>query len=205
MILLTIEQNIYIVCALIGVLLLTLLIIIFVKRNYLNNKNVDKAVYKKLYRLAQLNDYLLLNNYKLHISEKSFLTLNHVLISKKFSILINDFNYSGAISGSYNDEQLLLHDKNGERLILNSLTYNRNILKRVALLNDLDTSFLKGVVVFANDTLFDIKDIPSQYYVCQKKDLASIIKEIDSIDVKPFKDDTVERFIAKLDSINVKE
>ena len=205
MLLLTIGQNIYLLCAIIGALLLIVLVTIFVKKNFFNNKNVDKAVYKKLYRLAHLNDYLLLNNYKITISEKTSLVLNHVLISNKFIILINDFNYSGVISGSYSDEQLLLHDKKGERLILNPLTYNRNILKRVALLNDLDTSFLKGVVVFANNTLFDIKEIPSQYYVCQKKDLASIIKEIDSIDVKPFKEDTVERFIAKLDSLNAKE
>ena len=205
MILLTIGQNIYLLCALIGALILIVLVAIFVKKNFLNNKNVNKAIYKKLYRLAHLNDYLLLNNYKITISEKTSLVLNHVLISNKFIILINDFNYSGVISGSYGDEQLLLHDKTGERLILNPLTYNRNILKRIALLNDLDTSFLKGVMVFANNTLFDIKDIPSQYYVCQKKDLASVIKEIDSIDVKPFKEDTVERFIAKLDSLNAKE
>lgn len=205
MILLTIGQNIYIVLALIGILIVGLLCFILIYRNVYTKKHFDVTIYKKLYRTSVLNDYLLLNNYKLQVSEKTTLALNHVLITNKFIVLINDFYIKGAITGNYNDEQLIKYSKKGEEMILNPLTYNRNIMKRIALLNDLDNSFLKGIVVIADDSVIDVKDIPSQFYFCTKKELPEIIKKIDSTDVKPFKAETVERFIAKLDSINIKE
>ena len=158
-----------------------------------------------LFRFSNLNDYLLLNDYHIHIDDKHVGVIDHVLITNKFIIIINDFMYSGVITGDYNDEQLKIVDKSGERLIINPLNYNINLTKRIGIFNSLDNSFLRGIVVVNDDSFIDVSRLPDQFVICRKKDLKNVIKEFDSVDVKPFKEDTVVNFINYLNEHNLKE
>ena len=197
------EQQIYLSLMIVGVFFALLILVILFYRIFFRGKNLKNSTYKMLYRYSDLNDYLLLNNYRIHIDTNNVGDINHVLISNKFIVVINVFPISGVLTGSYMDEQLRLTDKKGTKLIANPLNYNRNLTKRVALFNDLDNSFIKGIVVVNSDSVIKINDIPEQYFICKRSELKKVLRIIDSIDVKPFKEDTVVDFINRLNKENI--
>lgn len=202
MVMLNLAQKLYISFAILGGIVVILLLWVLFYKNFYKRYRLDKAVGYTLYRISNLNDYLLLNDYRIHIDDKHIGHIEHILIINKFIVVINDFQISGVISGDYNSEQLKLTTKKGEELIANPLNYNRNLTRRVALFNDLDNNFLKGIVVVNDDSIIDITNIPSQFKICTKKELKKVIAEFDKEDVKPFKEDTVVRFINLLNENN---
>ena len=203
MIMLSLSQKIYISFAILGGLIVIFLLWLLFYRNLYKKYCLKKAVGYTLYRYSNLNDYLLLNDYRVHIDDKHIGHIEHILISNKFIIIINDFQISGVLSGEYNSEQLKLTTKKGEELIANPLNYNRNLTRRVALFNDLDNNFLKGIVVINDDSIIDINGVPNQFKICTKKELKKVIAEFDKEDVKPFKEETVIRFINILNDNNI--
>ena len=202
---LSFSQSLYISLAIVGGLIVLLLVLFLLYRNFYRRKHLPELVGRMLFRFSNLNDYLLLNDYHIHIDDKHVGVIDHVLITNKFIIIINDFMYSGVITGDYNDEQLKIVDKSGERLIINPLNYNINLTKRIGIFNSLDNSFLRGIVVVNDDSFIDVSRLPDQFVICRKKDLKNVIKEFDSVDVKPFKEDTVVNFINYLNEHNLKE
>ncbi len=197
------EQQIYLSLMIVGVVFALAILVFLLYRIFFRGKNLKNSTYKMLYRYSDLNDYLLLNNYRIHIDTNNIGDINHVLISNKFIVVINVFPISGVITGSYMDEQLRLTDKKGTRLIANPLNYNRNLTKRVALFNNLDNSFIKGIVVINSDSVIKINDVPEQFFICKRSELKKVLRIIDSIDVKPFKEDTVVDFINHLNKENI--
>lgn len=185
-----------------GIIVIGLLVFLFY-RNFLKKRRLKQSVYHTLYRYANFNDCLLLNDYRVHIDSENVGDIDHVLVTDKFIYIIHDFPISGLITGKYNDEQLILSTKREDKSILNPLNYNRNLTKRVALFNDLDNSFLKGIVVINDDSVIDISDIPSQFSIVQRSGLKKLLKEIEDEEVKPFKEDTIVNFINQLNRINV--
>jgi hypothetical protein len=189
----------------VGAMLVMLLLFVFLYRNVIVKNRFKNSVGHLLYRYSNLNDYLLLNNYHIYIDDKNIGEIDHVLITNKFIVVINDAQLSGVISGDYSSDNLKFTTKNGNELILNPLNYNRNLTKRVALFNDLDNSYLKGIVVVPDDSYINIDNIPEQFFICKKRDLKKTIKEIEREEVKPFKEDTIVNFINYLNNHNVVE
>ena len=202
MTLLNISQKIYISVAILGGLIVLILLFVLFYKNFLKGHRLKKLVGYKLYRFSNLNDYLLLHDYYVNIDDKSKGLVDHILITNKFIVVINDYQVSGVLSGDYSSEQLKVTTNKGEKLIANPLNYNRNLTKRIALFNDLDNSFLKGIVVVNDDAVINIDNIPAQYNICTVSELKKLIKEFDNEEVKPFKEDTVVRFINNLNDKN---
>ncbi len=202
MTLLNISQKIYISVAILGGLIVLILLFVLFYKNFLKGHRLKKLVGYKLYRFSNLNDYLLLHDYYVNIDDKSKGLVDHILITNKFIVVINDYQVSGVLSGDYSSEQLKVTTNKGEKLIANPLNYNRNLTKRIALFNDLDNSFLKGIVVVNDDAVINIDNIPAQYNICTVSELKKLIKEFDKEEVKPFKEDTVVRFINNLNDKN---
>ena len=88
--------------------------------------------------------------------------------------------------------------------IVNPLNYNINLTKRIAMFNNLDNTFLRGIVVVNDDSIIDVANLPKQFRIVAKKDINKTIKEFDSADVKPFKEETIVQFINILDKKNEK-
>lgn len=202
MVLLTFGQSLYITLSIIGGLLALLLLYIVLYKNVFRHKNLRNRVCSSLYKYSNLNDYLLLNNYKIHIDDTHFGQIDHVLITNKFIIVINDFPISGVITGNYSNEHLSVTDKTGNKLIVNPLNYNINLTKRLAIFNNLENSFVRGIVVTNDDSIIDVTNLPDQFTIISKKDLKKTIKEFEKADVKPFKEDTVVQFINYLNDQN---
>ena len=92
----------------IGGLIILVLLYILLFKNLLRKKNLKNRVCKSLYKYSNYNDYLLLNDYRIHIDDKNIGHIDHILITNKFITIINDFPLSGVITGDYNDENLNL-------------------------------------------------------------------------------------------------
>ena len=199
---LTVTQNIYIIFLALGGALFLLLLGMLIYFNFIANKKVKELTYLKLKRLCDFNDFLLLNNYHSTLDESHEGIVDHIVICKKFIILINDFSLSGVISGSYQDETLKNYNKNKGSIIANPLNYNINLAKRLSLFNDLDPSFLKGLVVINNDSEINVANMSNQFLICKRKDIKKIIKQFDKEDVKNLNENSVVRFINYLNSIN---
>lgn len=202
MFLLSKSQAIYISLLITGVILVTLIFIFLLYKNILSKKRIKKITMNRLYRFANVNDYLLLNNYKIQIDDKNEGVIDHLLITDRFIYVIHDFNLSGVIEGRYFDEQLNAVINKEEKYIANPLNYNRNMAKRLALYQGLDNSYLKGIVVINNDTIVNIDEIPDQYAIVKANKLIKTIKKMDGIKIKPFKEDTIVDFINLLNKEN---
>ena len=202
MILLTSPQKIYITLLIIGIALFLSLLFVLLYRLWTARKVNNKLVASKLYRFANMNDYLLLNDYRINIDDVNVGKIDHILVSNKYIYVIHDYSYYGVISGLYFDEQLKLTNKKGERNIANPLNYNRNLAKRLALSNGLDNTFIKGIVVVGDQSAFKIDELPAQFNICRLSKLIKTIKELDGSEVKPFKEETIVKFINYLSKEN---
>lgn len=202
MILLTSPQKIYITLLIIGIAVFLTLLFILLYRLWTVRKVNSKLVASKLYRFANMNDYLLLNDYRINIDDVNVGKIDHILVTNKYIYVIHDYSYYGVISGLYFDEQLKLTNSKGERNIANPLNYNRNLAKRLALSNGLDNTFIKGIVVVADQSTFKIDELPAQFNICRLSKLIKTIKEMDGNEVKPFKEETIVKFINYLSKEN---
>ena len=202
MINLSIAQSIYIGVLIAGIILVLALLFGLIYYRVLRNKYIKFFVYKELYSLAHYNDYLLLNDYRINLDKTHFGIIDHILITSKYILLINDFNLSGVLEGEFTDNELLQMSKKETKSIINPLNLNVNLSKRVILVNDLDPSLVKGIVVVNNDSHVDIKNMPENYRFVRRKDLKSCIKDIEKTKVKKLKEEQVVKFINFLNEYN---
>ncbi len=200
-ILLTTPQVTYISVSIIGGIIVIGLLFYLFFRNVYEAKHIRELTYRTLYRLSNKNDFLLLNNYRIQIDDRNTGFIDHILISKKFVILINDFSISGVVSGDYRSDELINVGKKTE-IIVNPLNYNINLTKRLALFNDLDHSFLRGLVVINNDSKIDINNANEQFQIIRRKDLEKTIKKFDSANVGSLNEESIIKFVNYLNEQN---
>ena len=205
MLLLSTPQSLYITFAIIGGIAILILLLILAYKNFVKPRFIKRIMMNKLYRFANLNDYLLLNDYKINIDDNNIGTIDHILITNKFIIVINDFNISGVISGTSSEDSLKVTTKKGEKLVVNPLNYNRNLAKRLALFNDLDSSFIKGLAVINDYSIVNVIHKSENFKIVRVNELTKSIKEFDKGDVKPFKEDAIVKFINYLDDHQAKK
>ncbi len=205
MVLLSTIQSIYITFAIIGGVVVTILLFVLIYKNFLKEKFIKWIVGTKLYRTANLNDYLLLNNYKINIDDNNIGVIDHILITNKYIVVIHDFSISGVISPSNSEDTIKVTNKNGDKLIANPLNYNRNLAKRLALYHNLDNTFIKGLVVVNDYSLLNDINKSEQFRFVRLKELKRTISEFEKGDVKPFKEDAIVSFINYLNEHQAKK
>ena len=202
MILLSTSQTLYISLAIIGILVVIFLICLLYFRNIYRNKHARELTYLKLSKICEHNDYLLLNDYHIDFDDRNKGLIDHLVISNKYIIIISVFSISGVLSGKFQGEELVNVNKKGTSIVANPINYNINLTKRLALFNDLNTSFLKGLVVINNDSSIKIEGHNEQFKIIKRKDLNKTIKEFDKENIKNLNEESVIKFINKLNDEN---
>ena len=200
--LLSTNQTLYIVLASLGGVLVLILLVFLCFRTFYERKHIRELTYYHLSHLCEQNDYLLLNNYRINIDDKNVGVIDHIVISNKYIIVINDFAISGVLSGEYQGEGLYNTTKQGTNIVANPINYNINLTKRLCLFNDLDQSFIKGLVVINNDAIINVKNENKQFQIIRRKDLAKAIRKFDKENVKNLKEESVVKFINYLNENN---
>ena len=202
MILLTPSQTLYISLGTVGVLLALFLLCFLYYRNRYARKHARELTYLKLSRICEHNDYLLLNDYRINFDDSNTGLIDHLVISNKYIIIISVFSISGVLSGKFQAEELVNVNKKGTSIVANPINYNINLTKRLSLFNDLNHSFLKGLVVINNDSDIKIEGHNDQFQIIKRKDLGKTIKEFDKENVKNLNEESIIRFINKLNEEN---
>ncbi len=202
MILLTPGQTLYISLATVGVLLILFLFAFLYYRNRYVRKHARELTYLKLSRICEHNDYLLLNDYRIDFDDSNTGLIDHLVISNKYIIIISVFSISGVLSGKFQGEELVNVNKKGTSIVANPINYNINLTKRLSLFNDLNHSFLKGLVVINNDSDIKIEGHSDQFQIVKRKDLAKTIKKFDQENIKNLNEESIVRFINKLNEEN---
>ena len=203
--LLSAYQKIYIAASVAIGLFLLFIVGLFIYKRVYKKKRYKEATYLTLAHLAKLNDYLLLNNFKLDFDDQHVANIDHILISKKYIFLITDFDLSGVISGELRDPLLRVVDNYKSAVnVSNPLNYNINLVKRLHTSYRFDPSFLKGLVVINDDAVVNINSQSEQFFMVRRKDLKKLIKKFDKEKIANLKEKDVLYFISKLDKDNKK-
>ena len=202
MILLSSAQTAYIVVSVIAVIIIiALLVVLFIKNKYRPN-HTREMTYLKLHHFCEANDYLLLNNYRINIDDSNIGIIDHIVISNKFIVIINDFPISAVLTGDFSDDNLSIYDKNGGGTVVNPLNYNVNLAKRLALFNNLSQELIRGIVVINSDSKINVTNNNGQFRIVRLNELKKTIKQFDKANVKKLKEEDVVRFINYLDKQN---
>ena len=202
MILLTLPQALYISLGSIGALIVLFLLGFLFYRNRYVKKHARELTYLKLSRICEHNDFLLLNDYRIPFDDSNTGIIDHLVISNKYIIIVNVFSISGVLSGKFQSEELVNVNKKGTSIVANPINYNINLTKRLSLFNDLNHSFLKGLVVINNDSDIRIEGHNKQFQIIKRKDLAKTIKGFDKENIKNLNEESIIRFINKLNEEN---
>ena len=196
---LTSAQTIYLSVTIVTVILLLAISAFFVYKRVWSKKHFKEATYLKLAHFAKVNDYLLLNNFKIDFDESHIGVVDHILISNKYIFVINDFDISGVISGDSKSQYLrLINNKKQVSKILNPLNYNINLIKRLNVYNHLDRTFVKGIVNINNDSYIPSSLVNEQFMMLKRKDITKKILAFDKEKIANLKEDDVVNFINKL-------
>lgn len=176
------------ICALIFILLLLLFLIIFpfAKRHY-NFKNFQKIYYKEIRKIAEINDYYLINNLVIKNNNQLICRIDHVLFGDKYIYVIKDRYYRGAISGKKEDSTWFFYSNQKKQFEMdNPMAMNEKRLEKLSLVTNIDKSFFISVLVINDNCV--VKNAnelnKNNSFIVSKKNLRKLIKNIEKRNVK---------------------
>ena len=176
------------ICALIFILLLLLFLIIFpfAKRHY-NFKNFQKIYYKEIRKIAEINDYYLINNLVIKNNNQLICRIDHVLFGDKYIYVIKDRYYRGAISGKKEDSTCFFYSNQKKQFEMdNPMAMNEKRLEKLSLVTNIDKSFFISILVINDNCV--VKNAnelnKNNSFIVSKKNLRKLIKNIEKRNVK---------------------
>ena len=176
------------ICSLIFILLLLLFLIIFpfAKRHY-NFKNFQKIYYKEIRKIAEINDYYLINNLVIKNNNQLICRIDHVLFGDKYIYVIKDRYYRGAISGKKEDSTWFFYSNQKKQFEMdNPMAMNEKRLEKLSLVTNIDKSFFISILVINDNCV--VKNAnelnKNNSFIVSKKNLRKLIKNIEKRNVK---------------------
>ena len=176
------------ICALTFILLLLLFLIIFpfAKRHY-NFKNFQKIYYKEIRKIAEINDYHLINNLVIKNNNHLICRIDHVLFGDKYIYVIKDRYYRGAISGKKEDSTWFFYSNQKKQFEMdNPMAMNEKRLEKLSLVTNIDKSFFISILVINDNCV--VKNAnelnKNNSFIVSKKNLRKLIKNIEKRNVK---------------------
>ncbi len=179
---------------LIGIILLAIIYQIF-RKKYMY-RNFRYVYHKKIYSIAEKNDYLLLNNVHLRNKEVSIATIDHILFARKYIYVIKDRFYKGVISGNKSDSVWLLFIKqSGRTEIHNPMSINKTRIEKLISLTGISKDLFISIILVNDDCVIqNPKDLNSKRsYIVSVNQLPKLIKNLEkNKDIKDINQETLE-------------
>ncbi len=200
------EKISFIVAVVIVVLVILALVIVFpVRKKYIRN-SFDKHYYHKLNQIVQNNDYYLLNKFVFKPDGVNVFTIDHIIGGNKFIYIISDFFYEGNLSGSIADQCLVFSSLKGNKQYTdNPLGKVNNLLSKFCNYVILDPSLVIGIAIVNDDCKLSISGNSKQYFICQRRQVSSIIKLLEASDVGELNAKSLQEKILAIDKLNRKK
>lgn len=202
---LTTPQLIFVIVAPIVVLLLLFVIIYFPSKKSYVKKHYKEIYYKKIYSIVEKEDYLLINDFSFKIDSINTLHIDHILFGNKYIYIINDYYFSGNISGKVEDESFVLLTKRGEKKYYeNVIKTNKFITSRLSAATGVDSSFLIGINIVNDDCMVGVVNQSKQFYIIQRNNFAKLLSQIESREVSDFDEDALVKAAQDISCMNRK-
>ncbi len=196
-------QIFYIVfTVLVGLAILAYVFYFPVKNVYCKN-NYVKLYYKKVYKIALMNDYFLINNFGFKDDNNDEHTIDHFLFGDKFVYLIIDRYFHGDLSGKGRDGSLIYVPNNGKRqYVSNPLGTINEYASTIENLTNFPNSSIIGIVLVNDDCKIAIMNESEQFFIANRSNLKGLIKDIESRDATYLYEDQLSLKVKEIAAMN---
>ena len=201
---LTAAQTSFVVVSVIVGLCLLVLAFFLIRRAYYK-KHFTESYYKKIYKMAVLDDYYLINHFKNTIDDATQIKIDHILFGDKFIYLIICRYFEGDVSGKYNDKSLIFQDKLGKNLYTsNPINEIKEMTTKLSELSGIDPDYLIGLVVVNDNCRVAIQSESKQFYVIQRKRLEALVHTIEARPLNKLNEKGLYKAVQSIDKLNEK-
>lgn len=170
----------------IGVVLIALVLFPIIRKHYAF-KNFQNIYYKAIRKIADLNDYYLINNLVIKNNNQLVCRIDHVLFGDKYIYVIKDRYYRGAISGNKADSTWVFYSSDGKKYEMeNPMSINEKRVEKLSLVTQIDPSFFISIVIINDNCVIkNANDLNKENsFIVSKKNLKKVIKMVEKRDVK---------------------
>lgn len=195
---------IVIVSVIAGLLLIVLISIPAIK--YFRKKKYRELSYLKIKDVVLNNDYYLINNFRFKIDDKKTVLIDHIIGGEKYFYIISDYYYGrGSLTGRVEDQSLIFENSKGKKSYTdNPVLENKKLLSRLSNVTGIEPSLMVGLVLVNNSCPVSIQSNSKQFYIIQKKQLAPLIKAIESRNISEINANELAYAFKILDELNIK-
>ena len=192
-----------IVCIVLG---LSLLIVAFLLiRNAYFKKHFTEAYYKRIYKMAVLDDFYLINHFTYTVDESTRTKVDHILFGDKFIYVIICKFFDGDISGKQNDNSLIFQSRSGKNYYTaNPINEIKTITTNLSMISGIDPDYMIGLVVVNDNCRVAIQSDSKQFYVIQKKRIDSLVHAIESRPLGKMNEKRLYEAVHVIDRLNEK-
>lgn len=202
---LTTPQLIFVIVAPIVVLLLIFFVVFIPSKKAYQKNHFKEIYYKKIYKIVEKEDYLLINDFSFKIDSINVLHIDHILFGNKYIYIINDHFYNGSISGKIEDASFVLNTKKGDRnYIENIVKINKFISSRLSTTTGVNSSYFVGIDIVNDDCMVAIENPSKQFYIIQRNNFEKLLSQIESRDISDFDEETLVKAAQDISCMNRK-
>lgn len=177
----------FIAACVLGVTLILFFIILPFAHNRRAIRDFQKRYYKEIRKIADLQDYYLINNLAIRNNNQLICKIDHVLFGNKYIYVIKDRFYRGAISGNKNDKIWMFYTKGNKSLEMeNPMKVNEKRVDKLSLVTQIDMSFFISIVLINDDCVVkSTKELNrDNSFIVSKRNLSKLIKTIEKRNVR---------------------
>lgn len=126
-------------------------------KDWIYQRKYMEIFHKTIIRIAEDQDYQLINPVILKLDDSTFLKIDHLLFGDKFIYVIKDEYYNGALLGRLRDQNWLFHhyDKNKGLFVKNPFLVNARRIEKLSLLTQLNENFFVSIVIVNDEAMID--------------------------------------------------
>ena len=146
-----------------------------------NRKHFQIHYYKRVYQVALENDYFLINRFQFKVDASKLATVDHILFGNKYIYVLSSKYYQGDLVGKYHDKSLIFISHRGKKCYTdNPFNQVKFLASKLSSSTGIDASLMIGIVLINDDCKVAVESDSKQFYIIQRKRLASLIKAIES-------------------------
>lgn len=206
------KQIAFIIIASVIVLVIIFSCIFFPLRKKLIRSNYRKHYHDVIYKIAVLDDYYLMTNFKFKTDLSHTATIDEILIGDKYFYIITCLYFEGELKGNETDSSLICYpSKIGvKKYTDNPLLETKKIISKLSAITGIDPSFMIGIVLVNDNCEVDVvaekrkdgSEIPLDekiYFFSKRKNFEKLIKSIESRDVGTLNAEQLDRLVKSME------
>lgn len=208
------KQLIFIIVASVLILVIVFSCIYFPLRKKYIRKNYRKYYHDLIYKIAVLDDFYLINDFRFRTDDSHTAIIDEILIGEKYFYIITCLYFEGELTGNETDSSLIYIPKLGVRKYTdNPFLETKKIITKLSIITGLDPSLMIGIVLVNDNCQINI--IPEKrkddseyspdekiYFFSKRKHFEKLIKTLEKRNVGTINQEQLDRAVRQIDKLN---